>query len=1226
LAVKIKYNYQVPLIMPRFDLGNSKVVNIMSDKENTTAPPPQSPDSSSAEGQSVQAEVIPISPEDSLAIDLIFEFLKRGFNVDFSHYRRTTVMRRLIRRIGICNTDNFQDYLNILKSNPEELQNLYNDLLLSYTEFFRDPFIFEALNNYVFPKLVAHGSVKSPIRIWVPGCSTGEEVYSIAIALYEFMEESKSKVPVQLFGTDLVGRHISKARIGIYPDKIRKTVSAERINRFFDETENGLKVIQHIREMCVFAIQDFTKDPPFPQMDLVSCRNVLIYLDATFQQRVIPLFHFSLKRSGFLLLGTSETLSSFPQFFTFVDKKANLYKKLNTGARHLYRFPVGQVVASLKSPVTPGGSNSPSTEESPDITEQITTLLLESYVPPGVLIDYNMNIRQFFGHTFPFLEPASGEASLKLSKMAGDGLMPDLYVAIEEAKSTGCKVAKKNIKFKQKDNIYTTNVSVLPVRESGAENLSFLILFEESCINSKPDESTHPYSNSTESEFGKLKLELERTKDYLQSIIEAKDEVNQELWASNEEVLSTNEELQSVNEELEASKEELESGNEELIALNEELHETNQLLISSRDFAENLLETANAIVITLDMEGRITKFNKHAEQLTGYKREESIGRNFFELFIPPRDRNLIPILFSEVLEQMPSMSNHENPIVIKGGKELLIRWSNNVLKDNSQNIKGVLSIGMDITKRSKAEIALKNSESKLLNAQYVAQMGDFTWNIQSGEVLWSMGMHKLLKYATDEKIEYSKVNAEIHHPDDLEMVTKWLTESIASGREVLIPKEYRLICKDGEIIHVRTNGIIKKDGGSPLVLFGTCINITEQKLMALEKSELEKQYRQAQKIESIGRLAGGVAHDLNNMLAPILGFSEILLEEMPHNDERREYVSEIACAGFRSRDLVRQLLAFSRKQTLKYKPVDLIKVVAGIRQMLRRTIRENVEILIPKSNQPFIIIADTGQVEQIILNICINAEDAMPQGGSLTIEIHGVIVSDENQEQYLDTKPGSYAMLSIRDTGCGMDEETQSNLFEPFFTTKGDMGTGLGLATVFGIVKQHNGSINFTSDKNSGTTFEILLPLALDQPSEGVPTNDSTALDINGDETILLVEDTEQVRHLAYKVLIRRGYNVIVAKNGKEAIELMNSFEKPIHLLLTDVIMPGMNGRELFIHAIKQYPNMKVLFMSGYAGDVISSSGVLENEINFIQKPFKIKVFTTKVRQILDSLTLGLPK
>ncbi len=402
-------------------------------------------------------------------------------------------------------------------------------------------------------------------------------------------------------------------------------------------------------------------------------------------------------------------------------------------------------------------------------------------------------------------------------------------------------------------------------------------------------------------------------------------------------------------------------------------------------------------------------------------------------------------------------------------------------------------------------------------------------------------------------------------------------------------------------------------------------DITEHLRIHEEKVKLEAQFQQAQKLESVGRLAGGVAHDLNNLLSPILGYGEMLLEEFGEGDGRKEDMKEIVKAGMRARDLVRQLLALSRRQVMEFKPIDLNSVLDQFEKLLRRTIREDVVIDVREAASLPLIRGDIGQLEQVIMNLAVNAQDAMPDGGRLSIETEMVEVDESYAGEKPGMTPGPYVRLALSDTGCGMDPETIAHIFEPFFTTKAkDQGTGLGLATVYGIVKQHGGSIWVYSEPGKGSTFKLYFPVAEAQAAAEEAAEAKPA-DLGGSETILLVEDNGQVRNLARAILSRQGYSLLIARDGIDALRILGQHQGPVQLLLTDVVMPKMSGRELFERIGALYPDMRVLYMSGYSNNVIAHRGVLDEGVNFIQKPFTVKGLLAKVRKVLDQAAGNIP-
>jgi len=397
-------------------------------------------------------------------------------------------------------------------------------------------------------------------------------------------------------------------------------------------------------------------------------------------------------------------------------------------------------------------------------------------------------------------------------------------------------------------------------------------------------------------------------------------------------------------------------------------------------------------------------------------------------------------------------------------------------------------------------------------------------------------------------------------------------------------------------------------------------DLTDRKHADEERLELEDRLRQAQKMESIGLLAGGVAHDFNNLLSPILGYSEILIAGLPPNDSRVATLQQIRHAADRAAVLTQQLLAFSRKQMLELKIVDLAVVLKRFEQILRRTIREDIRMDVLIEDWTGLVRADAGQIEQVLMNLAVNAQDAMPNGGVLTITVQNIMVDDLYVANHPEVKKGAYVVLAVSDTGTGIDEATQIHLFEPFFTTKGlGKGTGLGLSTVYGIVKQHGGSISVSSEPGKGSIFRILLPLVADAPvlpEEPVPVSSDLP---RGTETILVVEDNDMVRNLSVEMLHLLGYRVLSADGPVSCFEFFDEHKDEISLLLTDVIMPKMNGKEIYTRLAGQKPDLRVIYMSGYTGTVIGQHGILDEGVHLLQKPVSLHALAVKVRQVLDS-------
>jgi len=527
---------------------------------------------------------------------------------------------------------------------------------------------------------------------------------------------------------------------------------------------------------------------------------------------------------------------------------------------------------------------------------------------------------------------------------------------------------------------------------------------------------------------------------------------------------------------------------------------------------------------------------------------------------------------------------------------------------------------LEIKARKEAENALRESQARLIAAQRLARLGDFIWDLETGEITWSEGLLDLMGYEKSETIDYAAVNADIHHPDDLERITRWIEDAVASGTDELSPNEYRVIRKDRKILHVRTVGVIQRSPGKRPRIFATVQDITEHKRAEAENEKLQKQFIQAQKMESVGRLAGGVAHDINNMLGVIIGNTDLAMASLSSNDPIRSHLSEVLDAARRSTDITRQLLAYARKQIIAPRVLDLNERVETTLKMFRQLIGEDIDLQWKPGDDLWPVMMDPSQLDQVLANLFVNARDAISDVGKITIET-GVVTLDQtycaNHDGFV---PGDFVLMAVSDDGCGMDRQTLDNLFEPFFTTKDvDTGTGLGLSTVYGIVKQNNGFIHVYSEPDIGTTFRIYLPRHSGEACEPF-TEKEAADDLQGHgETILVVEDDTAILKLSRNMLEALGYFVLGATDPDQATAIAEKHGGEIRLLVTDVIMPKMNGRDLAARLQARHPHLQVLFMSGYTRDVIAHQEILQEGVHFLQKPFSMKDLAAGVRKALES-------
>jgi two-component system CheB/CheR fusion protein len=560
-----------------------------------------------------------IRPGEESAFSQILNLLKLSTGVDFSFYKHSTIKRRTFRRMALRKIEHLKDYLTYLKDKPDEVSALYADILINVTSFFRDPDVFDELKHSVFPILMQDRPADLPIRIWVPGCSTGEEVYSLVIALLEFFTDIGQEVPLQIFGTDIDNAAIDLARAGKYGEHVLENVSPQRLRRYFVRADSGYQIHKTIRDRCTFARQNLIKDPPFSHLDLVSCRNVLIYLGPVLQKKIIPIFHFALKPDGFLILGKSEAIGAFQEMFTLVDKKHKFYTKKELPGRAPLKFSLEAYAEREDLSV-----RAMAPEELPsalDLMREADRIVLARFAPAGVVVDENLNILQFRGHTGPFLEPMPGEASLNLLRMVRESLRAEVGAALHQAIKGGTPVRKDGLKVKYNGRVLEVNVEVFPVSPSAFKERYYLIVFEDVTPITrreaeKPQAAPRKGKQSSKDErIADLEHELTATKEYLQATIEEQEATLEELKSTNEEIMSSNEELQSLNEELEASREELQSANEELATVNEELENRNLELIQTNDDLVNLLSSVNLPILFLDQNLRIRRFNTVAKDV-----------------------------------------------------------------------------------------------------------------------------------------------------------------------------------------------------------------------------------------------------------------------------------------------------------------------------------------------------------------------------------------------------------------------------------------------------------------------------------------------------------------------------------------------------------------------------------------------------------------------------------
>ena len=568
----------------------------------------------------------------------IFWQLRTAHSIDFTHYKRTMLLRRITRRMMLRGIGSLAEYTKLIDDDPAELAALHQDLLIRVTEFFRHPKSFDALRQHVFPALSQRGSARLPIRIWVPGCATGEEVYSLAIELVEYLGEGFSPETVQIFGTDVNEGSLEKARAGLYPANVLHGIAAERLRRFFVNYDHQFRIAKEIRDLCIFARQDVTRDPPFSRLDLISCRNLLIYLDEIAQRRLMQVFHFALRPEGMILFGPAESVGQSSELFEQVDAHVRLYRRRpSAGTRSVVsRSPVAERAA-------PDARSAPEAE-SP--VSEADRLLLARFAPASLLVDEALNIQQFRGRTGPFLEPLSGAPSFDLRRVVRPELLVELLPAIQEASATRAPVRREGLRL---DDALDANIEIIPIGEAKGGAPSYLILLDDGASRSREATERPSLYTLTDSEkdqrIQQLQREVAAMRDYLRIAIEEHGAATEQLKSVHEEMLSANEEFQSTNEELETSKEELQSTNEELTTTIEELRSRNRDLAvlngeldrvrvasdRAAAYADIIIETVREPLAVLDGELRILRVNQSFLGDFGMSRDGLEGVHLFDV-------------------------------------------------------------------------------------------------------------------------------------------------------------------------------------------------------------------------------------------------------------------------------------------------------------------------------------------------------------------------------------------------------------------------------------------------------------------------------------------------------------------------------------------------------------------------------------------------------------------
>ncbi|MEG4326678.1 chemotaxis protein CheB [Microcoleus sp. herbarium5] len=1138
------------------------------------------------------------SPERRDALITIFGLLKSSTGLDFSHYKPTSIARRIQRRMQLYKLETLNDYVQHLRHNSAEVIALYEEILIHVTSFFRDPEAFEKLKELVFPTIIQNKSAETPIRIWVAGCSTGEEVYSIVICLLEFLGDRSIQPPIQIFATDIGEQAITKARSGVYSENQMVDVSQERRTRFFiAEVGGSYRISKAVRELCVFARQDLTSDPPFSNIDLVSCRNVLIYFGESLQTKVMPIFHYSLNPTGFLLLGTSESTGEFSYLFNSVDKKSKIYAKKLTATRPNLSFTPSSYPLAKVRERHEGKDNF---RNSFDLQHETDQLILNQYAPPSVVVNEQMKILQVRGDIDPYLRVVAGTPNLNLLAMARAGLLVELRTAIYQAQTQNVTIRKERVLLESGGRSSIVNFEVIPFRPQAVEGRYFLVLFEQASPRVL-NLSALPESLDQADLVGEIELlrqqlaaanqEKTAAQAQLQAVVQDQERLYQDLKVANEEILSSNEELQSTNEELETAKEEIQATNEALTTTNEELRSRNieQSLVNN-DLI-NLLSSINIPILMLTNDLQIRRFTPTAQQIFSVIPAD-VGRPFSDI----RSTLNVPDLEQMILEVIDTLQTKEQEIQTLSGYWYNLRIR--PYRTTENQIDGVVIVLLDIDALKRSARTLEEARNyaetivETVQTPLVVLDADFRVN-KANRSFYKMFQVSPSEIAKSSLFELG--NGQWNIPQ-----VRWILEDILVSDVQLENFELDHLFDNIGPKTMLLNACKLEREDQALMILLSIEDITERKQLETVRSQLllQEQFARHQ-AETANRskdeFLANLSHELRNPLTPILGWAQILRSGKLKEAEVTKALEVIERSARAQSQLIEDILDISRitsgKLQLCICPIDLRLVVqAALEGVQLSAEAKNIQIVSELISTT--VLGDINRLQQVVWNLLSNAIKFTPAGGRVEIMVSTI---------------EDHALLRVSDTGKGIGTQFLPYIFDRFHqadssSVKGNQGLGLGLAIVRHLVELHGGTVQAESPGDEqGTTMTVRLPLR-SLPPELTSAIDlkSTALvgplNVSSDRVpsleglhILAVDDQIDTREFLQFVLEGYGAEVLAVASARSAIAALTENPGRYDVLISDLGMPEEDGffliREVRALAAEAGGEIPAAALTAYAND-----------------------------------------
>lgn len=1219
-------------------------------------------------------EDVEAPPIDEDELVTVYRLMQRQTGVDFANYKLTTFQRRLQRRMALQQCLSLPEYIQYLREYPKEIQALYQDVLITVTGFFRDAEVYEVLQNQVFPALLAQPSAASGLRIWVPGCATGEEAYSLLMCLLECLNARVLSPSIQVFGTDISDEAIEIARTGFYREIQMEQVCAERRSRFFVEVDGGYQIKKSVRELCIFARQDLGSDPPFSEIDLLSCRNVLIYFKPALQKRVLSFFHYSLKPTGFLMLGNSESLGDTTDMFEVFDLQAKIYTRRAVPSRLNFDFIASYDPKEIETGSPQGFAAALNRSNLQQWADQI---VLSRFGPSGVIVNEQLEILQFRGDTSPYLRIPAGEPSYNLLKMIRPSLLVDVRMAIDTAKQQGVAIRRQGLTMPDLSELSTAEltVEVIPFHISTVPERCYLILFERQVSAptlTAPEESaalevetlaSHPEVQRLRRELASSHQELLDTQTLLQLTIEEKESTNQQLIAANEEILSSNEELKSTNEELQTAKEEIQSANEELKTTNEELQNRNFEARRANDDLMNLINNVNIPILMLSEDLCIRRFTPSAQAVFNLIPSD-VGRPISDLRFGIVHSNLETL----AREVIATLNPVEQEVQDQQGHWYALRIRPYRTIENQ--IMGAIVALVDIEHLKQTEQSLRRTQEQLaveLDAlqqvqelslqlfsaldfdQVLTQVLDATMNLLNAD----MGMIQL--YVPEREVleivahqgfgsEFLDYFREVRLDDGsayrplLVSGQRVILEDVQTDPEfephcqIAANAGYRavqfnpLMNPQGELIGILSTYFREPYCPSDrellmLDLFGRIASA----IVALALGERDRQHlaAQAQAAEvanaSKDEFLAMLSHELRTPLTSITAWVQLMEQGQLDAAQLEEGIAAIRKSALTQTQLIEDLLDVSHIVQQRF---ELAPQACDLTALLQQALvlaqplaaEQGLRLETELQPCPAQLNLDPVRMGQVFANLLSNALKFTPNGGTITVRL-------------LDAP--TQVQIQVSDTGQGIPPERLPHIFERFWqadssNTRRAGGLGIGLFLVRSIVEAHGGVVVAESPGGGqGTTFTVTLPKVIatsEQPSPLPPPAAITEINLEG-VCILLVDDDRTTSRILSFSLERFGAKVTTVQSAAEALETLS--QGLPDLLISDIGLPDMNGYEL-IRQIRALPSARggelvAIAVSGYT-DPQSVAMALESGFQaHLGKPVNINELVAQVSDLIQS-------